>query len=108
MDINTHLEARRQKQAQDLALRDFHAKVCELLESERRQELLRKAQERIRLWETRKLCSSYFIRHWTAVLSSQSTDKFKSLILDPNSKHALGLMQNTPFSFLISETKNGA
>lgn len=105
MNQSLHEQAVFKKREQDIALRAFHAEVCELLEGERRDELVKKAQERVDLWATRKLCSTYFIKHWASVLAANDTERFRSVVLDPKSKHSLGLMQNTPFSFLMSTAK---
>ena len=97
------VKARQHKQAQDAALRTFHCYVYEQLQSERKEEILRRARERIGLWKKGKLCSNYYIRFWSGVVASADSDIFKQKVLDASERRALGMMQNTPFSFLMRE-----
>ena len=97
------LQVRQHKQAQDVALRAFHGYVYEQLQSERKDEILQRARERIGLWKKGKLCSNYYIRFWSTVVASADSDTFKQQVLDAFERRALGMMQNTPFSFLMRE-----
>ena len=84
-------------------MRTFHGYVYEQLQSERKEEILRRARERIGLWKKGKLCSNYYIRFWSGVVASADSDIFKQKVLDASERRALGMMQNTPFSFLMRE-----
>lgn len=97
------LKARQEKLAQDASLRTFHGYVYEQLRSDRRDEILQHARARIGLWKKGKLCSSYYIRFWSGVVASGDSDTFKQRVLDASGRRALGMMQNTPFSFLMRE-----
>ena len=95
--------ARQEKRALDAALRSFHAYVYEQLQSERKDEILRRASERIGLWKKGRLCSNYYIRFWSGVVVSGDSQVFKQKVMDASERRALGMMQNTPFSFLMQE-----
>ncbi|MBA4263006.1 MAG: hypothetical protein C0443_13555 [Comamonadaceae bacterium] len=95
--------ARQDKRAQDAALRSFHAYVYEQLQSARKDEILRRASERIGLWKKGRLCSNYYIRFWSGVVASGDSQVFKQKVMDASERRALGMMQNTPFSFLMRE-----
>lgn len=97
------LKARQDKLAQDASLRTFHGYVYEQLQSDRRDEILQHARARIGLWKKGKLCSTYYIRFWSGVVASGDSDTFKQRVLDASGRRALGMMQNTPFSFLMRE-----
>ena len=97
------VKARQHKQAQDAALRTFHGYVYEQLQSERKEDILQRARERIGLWKKGKLCSNYYIRFWSGVVASADSDIFKQKVLNASERRALGMMQNTPFSFLMRE-----
>lgn len=97
------LQVRQEKLQQDVALRAFHGYVHEQLQSDRKDEILRHAQQRIGLWKKGNLCSAYYIRFWSAVVASGDSAVFKSRVLDASARRATGLMQNTPFSFLMRE-----
>lgn len=97
------IQARQHKQAQDAALRTFHSYVHEQLQSARKEEILQRARERIGLWKKGKLCSNYYIRFWSDVVASADSDVFKQKVLNASERSALGMMQNTPFSFLMRE-----
>ena len=97
------IQARQHKQAQDAALRTFHGYVYEQLQSARKDEILQRARERIDLWKKDKLCSNYYIRFWSGVVASADADLFKQKVLNASERQALGMMQNTPFSFLMRE-----
>lgn len=97
------LQARQDKQQQDAALRAFHGYVHEQLQSDRKDDILRHARERIGLWKKGRLCSDYYIRFWSGVVASGDSAVFKARVLDASARRATGLMQNTPFSFLMRE-----
>jgi hypothetical protein len=97
--------ARQDKQQQEAALRAFHGYVYDQLKSDRRDEILRHAQERIGLWKKGKLCSDYYIRFWSGVVASGDSEVFKARVLDASARRATGMMQNTPFSFLMRELR---
>lgn len=97
------LKARQHKREQDTALRSFHGYVYAQLQSDRKDEILQHARERIGLWKQGKLCSDYYIRFWSGVVASGDSDIFKQRVLDAPERRALGMMQNTPFSFLMRE-----
>lgn len=97
------LKARQHKREQDAALRSFHGYVYAQLQSDRKDEILQHARERIGLWKKGKLCSDYYIRFWSSVVASGDSDIFKQRVLDASERRALGMMQNTPFSFLMRE-----
>ena len=97
------LKARQDKLAQDASLRSFHGYVYEQLRSDRRDDILQRARARIGLWKKGKLCSAYYIRFWSGVVASGDSDTFKQRVLDVSGRRALGMMQNTPFSFLMRE-----
>lgn len=83
--------ARHDKRDHDEALQSFHGYVYAQLNSPRKDEILRRATERIALWQRNKLCSSYYIRFWSSVVKAGDSATFKAK------------MQNTPFSFLMRE-----
>lgn len=97
------IQVRQHKQTQDAALRTFHSYVYEQLQSERKDEILQRARERIGLWKKGRLCSDYYIRFWSGVVASGDSDVFRHKVLDASERRALGMMQNTPFSFLMRE-----
>lgn len=99
------LKARQNKREQDASLRAFHGYVYAQLQSERKDEILQHARERIGLWKKGKLCSDYYIRFWSGVVASGDSDVFKQKVLDASERRALGMMQNTPFSFLMRELR---
>lgn len=96
-------KARQDKRSQDESLRAFHRYVYQRLQSEHKDEILQRARERIGLWKRGKLCSDYYIRFWSGVVSSGDSDVFKQKVLEASERRALGMMQNTPFSFLMRE-----
>ncbi|MEY4748266.1 MAG: hypothetical protein RIQ60_480 [Pseudomonadota bacterium] len=89
----------------DDALRDFHGFVHAQLRSDRKDEILKRARERIGLWKQGKLCSAYYIRFWSAVVALGDSAVFKARVLDASPRRATGLMQNTPFFFLLRERR---
>jgi hypothetical protein len=94
---------RQAKQAQDAKLQAFHGYVHEQLNSPRREDILRQANQRIRLWQQNKLCSSYYIRFWSSVVKARDSAFFKAKVLDASDQRAVAMRQNTPFSFLLKE-----
>lgn len=95
--------ARQDKRAQDAALRSFHAYVYEQLQSGRKDEILQRARQRIGLWKKGRLCSDYYIRFWSGVIASGDSQVFKQKVMEASERRAVGMMQNTPFSFLMRE-----
>lgn len=98
-----NIRARQDKQAQDAALRALHRYVYEQLQSHRRDEILEHARQRIGLWKKGRLCSDYYIRFWSGVVTPGDSAVFKQKVLDASERRTLGMMQNTPFSFLMRE-----
>ena len=96
-------QARQDKLQQDADLRAFHGYVHAQLKSDRRNEILQLAQRRIGLWKKGKLCSDAYIRFWSGVVAAGDSEVFKERVLDAPARRATGLMQNTPFSFLMRE-----
>ena len=99
------LKARQDKLALDASLRTFHDYVYAQLQSARRDDILQHARARIGLWKKGKLCSTYYIRFWSGVVASGDSDTFKERVLDASGRRTLGMMQNTPFSFLMRELR---
>lgn len=99
------IAARLAKQAHDHALRGLHGYVYEQLNTERKDELLQRARERIALWQREQLCSRYYIRFWSAVVNSSNSEIFKTKVLQASERRSTGMMQNTPFSFLLRELR---
>jgi hypothetical protein len=91
--------------ARDAGSQSFHVYVHEQLQSPRRDEILQRAAERIAIWKKNKLCSSYYIRFWTAVVGAADSDVFKAKVLGASKRRSVAMMQNTPFSFLMPEYK---
>lgn len=96
-------KARQDRLALEASLRTFDGYVYEQLRSGRRDEILQHARERIGLWKKGKLCSAYYIQFWSGVVASGDSHAFKAMVLDAPGRRALGIMQNTPFSFLMRE-----
>ena len=96
-------QARREKLAHDEALQSFHGYVYAQLNSPRKDEILRRAAQRIQLWHDNKLCSSYYIRFWSSVVKSGDNEAFKAKVLNASKRRSAAMMQNTPFSFLMRE-----
>jgi transcriptional regulator NrdR family protein len=97
------IRARQAKHTQDEALRALHNYVYQQLRTGRKEEILDRARQRLALWKRDRLCSAYYIRFWTTVLNSDSTETFKAKVLEASARRANGMMQNTPFSFLMRE-----
>lgn len=97
------LTARQDKRAQDAGLRAFHGYVYVQLQSDRKDEILQHARERIGLWKKGRLCSDYYIRFWSGVVASGDSQVFRQRVMEASERRALGMMQNTPFSFLMRE-----
>lgn len=96
-------QARNEKLSHDEELRSFHAYVYAQLQSPRKDEILQRATERIQLWQRNKLCSSYYIRFWRAVVNAGDSESFKEKVLNAHDRRSAAMMQNTPFSFLMRE-----
>ena len=97
------VELIKQKQKEALRL-DFHKFVLSLLQTERKNEILEKANKRVSLWKNNNLCSYFYIEKWDIILND-NLNLFELEIIKNNSNNALALMQNSPFSFLIKEFK---
>lgn len=82
---------RQAKQAQDAKLQAFHGYVYEQLNSPRREDILRQADQRIKL------------RFWSSVVKAGDSAFFKAKVLDAHDQHVVAMRQNTPFSFLLKE-----
>lgn len=65
----------------------FHGYVYEQLNSPHREDILRQADPRIRLWRQNKLCSSYYIRFWSYVVKAGDSAFFKAKVLDASDQH---------------------
>jgi hypothetical protein len=102
---NAQPSARQRKQAQDEALRTFHGYVYEQLNTPRKEDILGRARQRITLWKKEQLCSDYYIRFWSSVVASGDSATFKAKVLDASQRRSTGMMQNTPFSFLMREQR---
>lgn len=96
-------QARQQKMEHDAGLRSFHDYVYAQLQTPRREAILQQAAQRIGLWKKNKLCSSYYIRFWSSVVSAQDSEIFKAKVLNASKRRSVAMMQNTPFSFLMRE-----
>ncbi len=96
-------QAREAKSAHDAGLQSFHGYVHQQLQTQRRDEILRKAAERIAIWKKNKLCSSYYIRFWTSVVAAGDSETFRAKVLNASKRRSVAMMQNTPFSFLMKE-----
>jgi len=96
-------QARHDKLDRDEALQSFHNYVYAQLNSPRKDEVLKRANQRIELWQRNKLCSSYYIRFWSSVAKAGDGATFKAKVLDASPRRAVAMMQNTPFSFLMRE-----
>ena len=81
----------------------LHRHALVLLQSDRRQDVIAKAQERIRLWEERDLCSRFYIDAWRRLLSSDPSEIEREIFNGAPQAHALA--QNSPFSFLMKEVQ---
>lgn len=102
--MNAQMEqARKDKQAHDIRMLALHEYVYQQLETSRKTEILAHAQRRIGLWKKDKLCSDYYIRFWSRVVASGDCGVFKSMVLDASKRKTIGMMQNTPFSFLLRD-----
>lgn len=95
--------ARSEKLEHDAGLQSFHDYVCAQLDTPRRDEILQRAAQRIGLWKQNKLCSSYYIRFWSAVVAAGDSETFRAKVLNASKRKSTGMMQNTPFSFLMRE-----
>lgn len=102
-EVMAQKQARKSKLDQDADLQAFHGYVCAQLESPRKDEILQRAAQRIRLWQTQKLCSDYYIRFWSSVVKAGDVETFRAKVLNASSKRSVAMMQNTPFSFLMRE-----
>ncbi len=96
-------QARHEKLDHDEQLQSFHAYVYAQLQSPRKDEILRRAAQRVQLWRDNKLCSAYYIRFWSSVVQAGDSDTFKTKVLDASKRRSAAMMQNTPFSFLMRE-----
>ena len=96
-------QARQEQQEHDDQLQSFHGYVYTQLQSPRKDEILRRAADRIKLWQDNKLCSSYYIRFWSSVVKAGDSETFKTKVLAPSKRRSAAMMQNTPFSFLMRE-----
>jgi hypothetical protein len=104
--MNAQMEhARKDKQAHDARMLALHDYVYQQLDTPRKSEILAHAQRRIGLWKKDKLCSDYYIRFWSRVVASGDGGVFKSMVLDASKRKTIGMMQNTPFSFLMREQR---
>lgn len=96
-------QARNEQRVVEEKRLSFHAYVYEQLQSPRKEEILQRAAQRIDLWRRNKLCSSYYIRFWSAVVESGDSEVFRAKVLGASRRRAAAMMQNTPFSFLMRE-----
>lgn len=96
-------DARLRKQEQDAAMQSFHQYVYAQLNTPRKDDILQRASQRISLWKQNKLCSQYYIRFWSSVVAAGDSETFKTKVLNASHRRSLGMMQNTPFSFLMRE-----
>ena len=65
-----NMQARQGKQAQDEALRIPCTAMCtSSCSPDRKDEILQHARQRIGLWKQGRLCSDYYIRFWSGVVS---------------------------------------
>jgi len=96
-------QARQLKLAHDAGMQSFHDYVYAQLQTPRRDEILQRAAQRISLWKQNKLCSSYYIRFWSAVVAAGDSETFKAKVLNASKRRSVAMMQNTPFSFLMRE-----
>lgn len=81
----------------------LHHYALRLLRSDRRQDVLAKAQERIQMWEERDLCSRFYIDSWRRLLNSDPSEMEREVCNGAPQAHALA--QNSPFSFLMKEVQ---
>jgi hypothetical protein len=95
--------ARHDRVDHDEALQSFHGYVYAQLNSPRKDEILRRAAERIELWQRNKLCSAYYIRFWSSVVKAGDSETFKAKVLEAPARRSMAMLQNTPFSFLMRE-----
>ncbi len=96
-------KARKEKLAHDAGMQSFHDYVYAQLNTARRDEILQRAAQRIGLWRQDKLCSSYYIRFWSSVVAAGDSETFRTKVLNASKRKSIGMMQNTPFSFLMRE-----
>lgn len=96
-------QARNEKLGYDEKLQSFHGYVYAQLQSPRKDEILRRAAQRIQLWQRNKLCSSYYIRFWSSVVKAGDSETFRAKVLEASKRRSTAMMQNTPFSFLMQE-----
>ena len=96
-------QARDSQQEHDRQLQSFHGYVYTQLQSSRKDEILQRAADRIKLWQDNNLCSTYYIRFWSSVVKAGDSDTFKAKVLTASKRRSAAMMQNTPFSFLMRE-----
>ena len=96
-------QARSEHQAHLEELESFHGYVYAQLQSPRKDEILKRAAQRIELWRRNRLCSSYYIRFWSSVVSAGDSEVFRTKVLGASKRRSAAMMQNTPFSFLMQE-----
>lgn len=80
----------------------LHKHAVFLLQSDRRIEVISKAEERIKKWEEGKLCSRFYIDSWRRLLKLDPAQMEREIQEGPQA-HAFA--QNTPFSFLMKEVE---
>lgn len=98
-------DARLRKQEQDAEMQSFHQYVYAQLSTPRKDDILQRAAQRISLWKQNKLCSRYYIRFWSSVVEAGDGETFKAKVLNASRRRSIGMMQNTPFSFLMRERR---
>jgi transcriptional regulator with XRE-family HTH domain len=98
------LLARERERARRFDRRHRHAALAARLlamSRPRAAALLRRARERVDLWERDGLCSRHYISRWRAMLTGPRGQVAESL-LDPG-EWADALFQNTPWSFALEQ-----
>ena len=81
----------------------LHRHALVLLRSDRRQDVIAKAQARIQKWEEQDLCSRFYIDAWKRLLNSDPSHMEQEVCNGAPQAHALA--QNSPFSFLMKEVQ---
>lgn len=81
----------------------LHRHALLLLQSDRRQDVIAKAQARILMWEEKDLCSRFYIDAWKRLLSSDPSEIEQEVCSGAPQAHALA--QNSPFGFLMKEVQ---
>ena len=79
-------QARNGQLNHDEALQSFHGYVYAQLKSPRKDEILQRAAQRIGLWKQNKLCSSYYIRFWSAVVVAGDSETFRTKVLNASKR----------------------